>query len=234
MSRTLHHKVICVKSALCDYERGGGRGIPAVGRELRNEPDRGIGRLLRGRCGAAPDFGPLISTGSSETIHVPVPTLALQSPLDAWRFGVTAATPEPLKLPNQPKHSKAAVEANLHLTGSGAALATSGRIAFSDLPLKTDFAQGNVESATYFFSTRGQGGSGSEPVMLAARVTGSVSDVTFNGYFTGPLDHLSSAFLSEPDMSEDALHTLLSKGFIPLPPDAGEIHLEPGLLVTPP
>jgi hypothetical protein len=186
-----------------------------------------------------PDFGPLISTGSSETVHVPAPTLALQPPLSGWYFDVGVITPQPLKLsglpPSSSKRTKAATEANLRFTGTGGALTTRGRITFSDVPLKTEFAVGNVDSATYFIgseiTTSAKGAT--DPAILAARISGRVSDTEFIGYFVGPVDRPFATFLSQPEMSQDSFLTLLCQGFVPLPPDARELRPDLGPFATP-
>ena len=184
-----------------------------------------------------PDFGPLISSGSSETIDVVAPALALSPPLNGWHYDLNASTGAPIKLPAPTERSLGQVEADLHIVGTGATITVSGNIDFTDLPVKTEFATGNVEAASFFFAS-GKGNapdslSASSSTIVVARVAGRISDTSFIGYFAGPVRNPSSTFVSLPEMSATDLHTLLAQGYVPLPPGAGEINVDLGPLETP-
>ena len=169
-----------------------------------------------------PDFGPLISRGSVESINVPAPSFPLPSPLEGWRFDVTAATAAPLGLPSPGSTSRAGAEVRLHISGSGKALAATGWVSFAELPFKTEFASGLVETSSFNW--------GSDPGgKLAARVAGKIGKVVFTQYFAGSPTNPVTTMLSDPEMSATDLQTLIAKGFVPLPPGAGELHPDLGI-----
>ena len=170
-----------------------------------------------------PDFGPLMGTGSSESINVPAPTFALPSPLNGWRFDVAVSTTTPLELPSPRKPIREQAEAKLRVSGSGAALSAEGSVLYTGVPWKTEFAAGRVESA--FFTV----GPIPETATVAARISGKASDVAFDAYCIGRAAKPTVTFLSAPVMSDADLHTLIAKGHVPLPPEAAELHPDLGI-----
>ena len=174
----------------------------------------------------APDFGPLIKGGSPETINVPPPAFMLPAPLSGWRFDVTAATAAPLELPSPTKGKQARADARLRFSGTGAALGAAGCVTYTGIPFKTGFAAGTVESASFYFGAAG--GNGADAT-VAAKATGKAADVAFTAWFTGRTAKPASVFLSEPEMDESALRSLISLGHTPLPSDIGDLHPDLGI-----
>ena len=165
-----------------------------------------------------PDFGPLISGRSVESINVPAPSFPLPPPLDGWRFDVAVSTAAPVGLPS-PGVSHTTAEARLHVSGSGKALAGVGSFSYSQLPFKTEFSSGIVQKSSYYW--------GNAPgVKLAACVAGKVGKVAFTQYFAGSPANLATTALSDPEMSAEDLHTLIIKGFVPLPPNADDFRAD--------
>jgi len=173
-----------------------------------------------------PDFAPLISRGSTDSLGVPAPIFSLPPPLDGWSFDVTAATRAPLELPSPGASSQGRAEMRVRLTGTGKALASSGSVSFAGLPLKTEFASGTVDATAFFSGTSGDNRTGAS---LAARITGKTSGVAFSGYVAGTASKPAVTFISEPEMSETDLRTLFAHGFVPLPADAGDLHPDLGI-----
>ena len=61
---------------------------------------------------------------------------------------------------------------------------------------------------------------------LAACVAGKVGKVAFTQYFAGSPANLATTALSDPEMSAEDLHTLIIKGFVPLPPNADDFRAD--------
>ena len=167
-----------------------------------------------------PDFGALISTGSTDSVRVPSPMFALPAPMDRWNYNIAVTTPEPVKV----KTSTAT--ADLHLSGSGKSITATGSVSFTNLPLGTTFAFGKVERATFFL--------GEQPALVAhlrGRIDTAETFPGFEGYYFGPLDQLSGTFVGDRKEDDEAIQLAFTPGVKPLPAEAGEIRVDMGPLV---
>lgn len=189
----------------------------------------GSARVVSLKTCPMPDFGPLVSGSSSESLNVPPPTFTLPKPLDRWHYDIAVASDDaaPLKI------GKSEVSANLRLRTrelpektAPVALAATGSTEFTHLPFKSDFATGNVETASFYWDRNPEDGSLS-PVKIAARVAGRTPNLSFIAYYLGPVNHLSSTFLSQPERSDADIRLLLTQGFAPLPIEAQSFKFEP-------
>ncbi|MEI6351774.1 MAG: hypothetical protein WCP06_11795 [Verrucomicrobiota bacterium] len=171
-----------------------------------------------------PDFGALISTGSIDSVRIAAPTFALPAPMDRWNYNIAVINNEPVKT------KTGTVAADLHLSGIGKSITATGSVSFSNLPLGTTFAYGKVESATFFL--------GEQPALVAhlsGRIdTGIDTGKTlpdFEGYYFGPLDHLSGTFAGERKEDDETIQSAFTPGVQPLSSEAGEIRVDMGPLV---
>lgn len=167
-----------------------------------------------------PDFGALINTGNPETIRVPAPAIALQSPFDQWTYQIGITTPQPVKI------KKGEVSADLRLSGTGSPLTATGDITITGLPAGTVFSTGTLESGTWYF--------GKEPTVVARLkgkflTEGLMQD--YEGVFFGSPEHLSSTFAGVRPGNDEVIQQAFTPGAKPATEQKTEIEIDKGPLV---